>query len=175
MRPYALLTGRIMSHYVYFMWNACICFLSNIVKIPSEFPLKGYVFILGETVRVREGQSKRETESQAGFAVSAWSSMRGPVSWDSEIMTWAETKSRTLNHLSHPGAPYFYFIFFKVGSIPSEEPNTGLELTTLRSRPEFSSRVGNLTEWATQAPRWLYVLPRLIAARTWRQIINIFC
>ena len=32
------------------------------------------------------------------------------------------------------------------------EPNMGLELTTLRSRPELRSRVGHLTNWATQAP-----------------------
>ena len=28
---------------------------------------------------------------------------------DPEIMTWAEIKSRTLNWLSHPGTPFFFF------------------------------------------------------------------
>ena len=37
-------------------------------------------------------------------------------------------------------------IFFKVGSTPSTEPNMGLELTTLRSRPELRSRVSCLTD-----------------------------
>ena len=32
------------------------------------------------------------------------------------------------------------------------EPNVGLDLTTLRSSPELKSKVGRLTDWATQAP-----------------------
>ena len=42
--------------------------------------------------------------------------------------------------------------FFSVGITPTMEPNMGLELITLRSRPELRSRVGCLTYWATQAP-----------------------
>ena len=38
-----------------------------------------------------------------------------------------------------------YFFFFKVGSSPIVEPNTGLELTTLRSRPELTSGAGGQT------------------------------
>ena len=34
----------------------------------------------------------------------------------------------------------------------SEEPSAGLELTTMRSRPELRSRVRCLTHWATQVP-----------------------
>ena len=34
--------------------------------------------------------------------------------------------------------------------MPSMEPDVGLDLTTLRSRPELKSRVGRLTE----PPRW---------------------
>jgi len=34
----------------------------------------------------------------------------------------------------------------------SMEPNAGLELTTLRSRPEPRSRVRHLTDWAMQVP-----------------------
>ena len=36
--------------------------------------------------------------------------------------------------------------------MPNMEPDAGPELMTLRSRPELSSRVGRLTDWATQAP-----------------------
>jgi len=38
-----------------------------------------------------------------------------------------------------------YIYIFKVGSMPSMEPNVGLELTTLRSRLELRSRVGHVT------------------------------
>lgn len=43
-------------------------------------------------------------------------------------------------------------IFFLIGSTPSMEPSTGLELTTLRSRTEQRPRVGHLTDWAPQTP-----------------------
>ena len=36
--------------------------------------------------------------------------------------------------------------------MPKTEPKAGLELTTLRSRPELRPRVGCSTDWATQAP-----------------------
>ena len=78
-------------------------------------------------------------------------------SW-TEIMTWAEIWSQTLNQLSHPGTPilfYFtllYFIlllllllllfYFKVSSMPS----MGLELMTMKSRVAYSS------DWSSQAP-----------------------
>ena len=39
----------------------------------------------------------------------------------------------------------FLFFFFKVGSMPSMEPSVGLELTTLRSRPELISAIRLLT------------------------------
>ena len=51
--------------------------------------------------------------------------------------------------------PFIYlFTFFKVGSAPNVEPNTGLELTTLR--PELGLRVGCLTYWATHVPHVHY-------------------
>ena len=40
----------------------------------------------------------------------------------------------------------------------SAEPNAGLDPRTLRPRPELKSRVGRLTNWATQAPLDLRVL-----------------
>ena len=43
--------------------------------------------------------------------------------------------------------------FFKVGFMPSMEPNVGLELMTLRSRPELRSRVRCLTNKAIQVPQ----------------------
>ena len=42
--------------------------------------------------------------------------------------------------------------------MPSVEPNEGLELMTLRSRPEPRQRVGCLTDWAMQAPQHLWFL-----------------
>ena len=38
--------------------------------------------------------------------LSAQSPMWGLNSTNREIVTWAEIKGRTLNPLSHPGAPY---------------------------------------------------------------------
>ena len=39
-----------------------------------------------------------------------------------------------------------------VASALSLEPDTGLELMTLRSWPKLQPRVGHLATWATQAP-----------------------
>ena len=59
-----------------------------------------------EKAQVGEGQREGETESQAGFvhAIRAEADV-GLKLMNSEIMTWAEIKSWTLNWLSHPGAP----------------------------------------------------------------------
>ena len=54
---------------------------------------------------VRGRERRRGIESPAGSALSAHSSMQGSNSQTSEIMTRAETKSRTFNGLSHPAAP----------------------------------------------------------------------
>ena len=50
----------------------------------------------------------------------------------------------------------------QAGSMPSTEPNMGLDLMTLRSWPELKSRVGHLTKWATQA-RTLFLLGTVLA------------
>ena len=48
--------------------------------------------------------------------------------------------------LSYLKQPLFFVLFFlKVHFTPSAEPNAGLELMTLLSRPELRSRVGHLT------------------------------
>ena len=44
-------------------------------------------------------------------------------------------------------------LLFLVGSKPSVKPNTGLEFTTLKSRPKPRPRVGHLTKRTTQAPQ----------------------
>ena len=46
----------------------------------------------------------------------------------------------------------FPFFLFLVGFAPSLESNVGLEVTTLRARPELRSGVRHSTKWATQAP-----------------------
>ena len=57
-----------------------------------------------------EGQKGRERLSSRLCAeCGAW---RGALAYDSDITTWAETKSQMLNQLSHPDTPtmtiYFY-------------------------------------------------------------------
>ena len=60
-------------------------------------------------------ETEGDTESKAGSRLRAASTEPevGPKPMNREIVTWAETKSRTLNWLSHPGAPTLYY-FFKV-------------------------------------------------------------
>jgi len=41
----------------------------------------------------------------------------------------------------------------QAGSAFRAEPDVGLNLMTVRSWPELKSRVGGLTNWATQAPQ----------------------
>ena len=55
------------------------------------------------------GRAEREgdTESKAGPRLSAYSLTRGSHLTNVEIMTWAETKSQTLNWLSDPGVRKF--------------------------------------------------------------------
>lgn len=53
-----------------------------------------------------EMQKEREKENHKQAPRPAWG-WPGAWSHDSEIMTWAEIKSRILNGLSHPGAPTF--------------------------------------------------------------------
>ena len=52
-------------------------------------------------------------------------------------------------------------------SVPSTEPNAGLHLTTLRSWPEPKSRVGRLTDWATQVPPVFYFKRKCRRATGW--------
>ena len=67
-----------------------------------------------ETVQVGEGQRDGEWESHAGLTLSAQSPMQDSNSRNRNIMTWAETKTQTLNWLSHPGALVFlgFFVLF---------------------------------------------------------------
>ena len=68
-----------------------------------------FKFIDFETMHEQgRGRERRgETESQAGPALPVQNLMWGlnPQTMNREIMTWAETKNRLLNHLNHPGAP----------------------------------------------------------------------
>ena len=47
--------------------------------------------------------------------------------------------------------------------MPSVEPDVGLELTTLRSRPELRSRVGCLTDCGPQVPLSSFRFTRRVA------------
>ena len=62
----------------------------------------------------------------------------------------------------------FVYIFL-VGATPSMEPNVGLKLTTLKSRPELRSRVKCLTDWVTQASWSLPVFKSMVYRCIWTQ------
>ena len=90
-----------------------------------------------------------------------------------QVSTWPEVKSWSLNRLSHPGDLKVSVIIFlrfcferkskcentswgekgcRRRRVPlSREPDVGLDLRTLRSWPEPKSRVWHLTNWATRA------------------------
>ena len=73
----------------------------------TQAPLSLFILREMEIAQVGKGQKEREREreSQAGSTPSVQSPMQVWNSQNCEIMTWAETKSRTLNWLSHPGNP----------------------------------------------------------------------
>ena len=54
------------------------------------------------------GEGQRERENLKQTLHSMWSLTWGSIH-DHGIMTWAKMKSGTLNLLSHPGGPVFYF------------------------------------------------------------------
>ena len=54
-------------------------------------------------------------------------------------------------------------------SVPSAEPDTGLNLRTLRSWPKPNSRAGCLTNWTTQAPLWYTYLKVALRIDSTRQ------
>ena len=61
------------------------------------------------------------------------------VSHKKDLTGYKITEMFKLSHLS----------FYKVGYVPSMEPNTELQFMALRSRPELRSRVRPLTNRAT--------------------------
>ena len=85
----------------------------------TQGPLKFCTFIFKKDIYFRERERARKQVSVGrgrGKGVERISSrlpakqgaQRGALSHDPKIMTWAETKSRKLNWLHHPGAPKFY-------------------------------------------------------------------
>ena len=92
----------------------------------------------------REGESLKQT--------LPWvqSSNEAP-SHDSEIMTWAQIKSQTINWATH-----MPLLFFK------QAPRSVLTLMTPRLRPELKQRVRCLTDRTTEAatkfPSWFLLL-----------------
>jgi len=85
------------------MWQ--FWFLPNIHPFPS---LKKKKIYLRECVR--GGKRQRGREGIASRLPAERRARRGAPSHDPEITTWAETKSRTLNRLSHPGAPAHFLL-----------------------------------------------------------------
>ena len=80
------------------------------------FVLFLFKIYLSEREREREktqagGRAERETKR----LLTEQTAQHGAQSQDPGIMTWAETKSRTLNQLSHPGIPKsFFYNFLKI-------------------------------------------------------------
>ena len=109
-------------------WNTLSCLKKikiKIKKIKNTTLTAGYFsnyFFLSlliyvretETVQVGDGQREREREgereSQAGSTLPAQSPMQPSNPQNCETTTWAKTKSRTPNQLSHPGAPFSNFL-----------------------------------------------------------------
>ena len=65
-----------------------------------------------------EGEGERESEVDSGAEHRAWHRAQ---SHPHEIMTWAETKSQTLNQLSHPDAPKYFFLAHSL-ILPNHSP-----------------------------------------------------
>ena len=63
-----------------------------------------FIYLFWERQRQCEWGKGRERIPSRLRAATTW----GSNSWNCEIMTWAETKSRMLNRLSHSGAPLFF-------------------------------------------------------------------
>ena len=75
------------------------------------FPFLKFFIYLWETER-GEGQKERETQNPKQLQGTEHDV--GLKLTNSEIVTWAEIKSQTLNQLSFPGAPVS--VFFKVNA-----------------------------------------------------------
>ena len=75
-----------------------------------------FIYFERHRVSASGGRAKREgeRESQAGSVLSARGSMWGSSPQNCEIVTWAETKSRTPKWLSHPGALLWPFLSWMV-------------------------------------------------------------
>ena len=92
--------------------SSCVWISFLLFSIGSDsFFLSLFIYFERDKDSMSRGQAEREgdRESQAGTALSAQSPMWGSNPWNHEFMTWAETKSQTLNQLSHRGAPNLFF------------------------------------------------------------------
>ena len=71
-----------------------------------------FIYLFWETEKgcVSTGGAEGDRESEAGSALSALHMGLDPI--NSEIMTWAESKSGTLNQMNHPDSPNFCTFFF---------------------------------------------------------------
>ena len=72
------------------------------------------------------------------------------IPWPWVVGTWPKPQSRVRH--STDWTTQTPPLKKKIGFTPSTEPHMGLELTTLRSRPQLRSRVRCLNSWATQMP-----------------------
>ena len=70
---------------------------------------------------MREGQRERERRNSLEAPCCQRRCQQGARYHKCEILTWAEIKSWTLNWLSHPGAPKYYFISFSFDCIDTSK------------------------------------------------------
>ena len=78
-----------------------------LLNVPLYIFLSLFIYFDRDRDSMSEGGTEREgdRESHSGSMLSAQNPTWGSHSWNREIMTWAETKSQTLNWLNHPGTP----------------------------------------------------------------------
>ena len=83
-----------------------------------------------------EEQRERETQNQSRLHALSCQHRARRGARTREPRDHDLSQSRTLNRLSHSGAPQREFL---AGSMLIMEPNKGLDLTTVRSQPELKS------------------------------------
>ena len=145
---------------------------------PWLFLFKNFLMFI-HFLRDRERQSmsregtEREGDTESEASPRHWAVSTVPDAGleltDCEIMTWAEVGHSTDWATQ---APLIFLYSWErdrvwageehreregeresqAGSTLSAEPDTGLNLTTVKSWPELKSRVGHSTDWATQVP-----------------------
>ena len=91
-----------------YLWLYCLILLNETFLLPFFFFFFFLRFTLFLERAPKQGREK-EGEKILSRLHAQHRAQRGTWSHDPGIMTWAEIKSWTLNQLSYPGIPLFYF------------------------------------------------------------------